>query len=121
MGSSMTPPNVKEFLMSTTQSADKLTITTQSSEQPINTNQLLEGFTRKKSLSMEASTNTTQSLQQTSSNILSTSKEQTKAKYKRGKENIKPVSSILKGDVLFHKLTGHPPWPVQVTGVSDKG
>ena len=121
MGSSKTPLNAEEFFVSNTQSADKLTITTQSSEQPTNTNQLLEGSTKKKSLSMEASTNTTQSLQQTSSNNLSTNKEQAKAKCKRGKENNKPVSSIHKGDILFHKLTGHPPWPVQVTGVSDKG
>jgi hypothetical protein len=38
-----------------------------------------------------------------------------------GKENIQPVTSVDIGDILFHKLAGHPSWPVKVTGVSKAG
>merc|ERR1719318_1442981 len=38
-----------------------------------------------------------------------------------GKENIEPITSVKIATIYFHKLAGHPSWPVRVTGVSKAG
>lgn len=80
---------------------------------------------------IDASTNTTQSLKaaslseqdlpvspSTKSKIFDVNKINAK---RIGKENIQPVTSASIGDILFHKLSGHPSWPVEVTGMSNAG
>ena len=36
-------------------------------------------------------------------------------------QKIISVSSVNSGDILFHKLTGYPYWPIIVTGIEDSG
>ena len=89
---------------------------------------LTEASTNRTQCLMEASTNTTQSLVEGVSEVdlLASSSKTThkvrKSNPKRvGKENIQPVTSVKTADIYFHKLAGHPSWPVRVTGMSKAG
>ena len=89
--------------------------------QPLS-NENVESLEVRRSL-MEASTNTTQSLMKpVSEQDLLVASEVRKTNPKRsGKENIQPVTSVEIGGIYFHKLAGHPSWPVRVTEVSKAG